>query len=212
MGRVIDRRRVMGGKKLPYDAEIEFLQSSGTQYIDTGIKVTSNPKAVVELMLVGTQGSDYWGNTYPGAYANTDGMFSAYFFYGGISVWRYGNQRKEPGISFRVGLNVKFKLETGKKVILNDGEQEIEMSNDFVYSPAQKNIDIFRSRETIYSMWKLYTFKLYDAGELVRDYIPVRVGTTGYLYDKVSGELFGNQGTGDFILGPDLLGGVIVQY
>ena len=32
---------------------------------------------------------------------------------------------------------------------------------------------------------------------------PVRVGTTGYLYDSVSGNLFGNEGTGDFILGND---------
>lgn len=203
------RRSVMGGKKsLPYDAEIVFLQSSGTQYIDTGIKVTSNPKAVVELVQVTTQDSDYWGNSFPSFYVNTDGMFSAHFFYGGITVWRYGNQRKDTGVPFRVGLNVKFKIETGKKVILNDGEQEVEMSNDFVYSPDQKNVDIFRSRETSYSSWKLYTFKLYDAGELVRDYIPVRVGQVGYLYDKVSGELFGNQGTGNFIIGPDLLGGV----
>jgi hypothetical protein len=33
--------------------------------------------------------------------------------------------------------------------------------------------------------------------------IPVRCGTTGYLYDRVSGELFRNVGTGDFVLGPD---------
>ena len=37
----------------------------------------------------------------------------------------------------------------------------------------------------------------------IRDFIPVRVGSTGYLYDKVSGQLFGNAGTGDFVLGPD---------
>ena len=35
------------------------------------------------------------------------------------------------------------------------------------------------------------------------DLIPVRVGTTGYMYDTVSGELFENAGTGEFILGPD---------
>lgn len=198
------RRRVMGEKKsLPYDAEIEFLQSSGTQYIDTGIKVTSNPKAVVELMQVTSQDSDYWGNSFPSAYVNTDGMFSAHFFYGGITAWRYGNKRYDAGASWRVGNNIKFKIETGRMLILNDGEQSYDMGNDFVYSPDQKNIDIFRSRETSYSSWKLYTFKLYDADELVRDFIPVRVGTTGYLYDKVSGELFGNQGTGNFILGSD---------
>jgi hypothetical protein len=40
-------------------------------------------------------------------------------------------------------------------------------------------------------------------GAVVRDFIPVRVGNVGYLYDKVSKKLFGNAGTGSFILGPD---------
>ena len=39
---------------------------------------------------------------------------------------------------------------------------------------------------------------------IVRYFIPVRVGTVGYMYDRVSGQLFGNQGTGDFVLGPDV--------
>lgn len=38
---------------------------------------------------------------------------------------------------------------------------------------------------------------------MVRDFIPVRVGQVGYLYDRVSGQLFGKYGTGDFIVGPD---------
>ena len=37
----------------------------------------------------------------------------------------------------------------------------------------------------------------------VRDFIPVRVVTVGYMYDRVSGQLFGNAGTGAFIIGPD---------
>lgn len=41
-------------------------------------------------------------------------------------------------------------------------------------------------------------------GELLGDFIPVRVGQVGYMYDKVSGQLFGNAGTGEFILGPDI--------
>jgi hypothetical protein len=39
--------------------------------------------------------------------------------------------------------------------------------------------------------------------ENVIDFIPVRIGNVGYMYDKVSGKLFGNTGTGNFILGPD---------
>jgi hypothetical protein len=43
----------------------------------------------------------------------------------------------------------------------------------------------------------------YSNGVKVADFIPVRIGQTGYMYDKVSGQLFGNAGTGAFILGPD---------
>ena len=38
----------------------------------------------------------------------------------------------------------------------------------------------------------------------VLDLIPVRKGNIGYMYDRVSGQLFGNQGTGAFIIGNDV--------
>jgi hypothetical protein len=50
---------------------------------------------------------------------------------------------------------------------------------------------------------KLYAASIYSNGSLVHDYIPVRVGQAGYLYDKVSKTLLGNSGTGSFVLGPD---------
>ena len=51
----------------------------------------------------------------------------------------------------------------------------------------------------------MYGFKVIrkSDGTVIADYIPVRKGTVGYLYDRVSGKLFGNAGTGDFVLGPD---------
>lgn len=50
---------------------------------------------------------------------------------------------------------------------------------------------------------KMKFMKIIVDDVLTRDYIPVRVDTTGYMYDKVSSTLFGNAGTGDFILGND---------
>lgn len=51
---------------------------------------------------------------------------------------------------------------------------------------------------------RLYWFNAKHAdGSPVCDLIPVRKGSTGYLYDRVSGRLYGNAGTGSFILGPD---------
>jgi hypothetical protein len=36
------------------------------------------------------------------------------------------------------------------------------------------------------------------------DLLPVRCGTVGYMYDRVSGTLFGNDGTGGFVVGADV--------
>ena len=50
---------------------------------------------------------------------------------------------------------------------------------------------------------RIFSCKIYDDGTLVRDLIPVRVGDVGYMFDRISGQLFGNAGTGAFIIGPD---------
>lgn len=52
---------------------------------------------------------------------------------------------------------------------------------------------------------RLYSCTIKEGDTLLRNFIPVRKDGVGYLYDKVSGELFGNAGTGDFILGPDVI-------
>lgn len=49
-----------------------------------------------------------------------------------------------------------------------------------------------------------YGAQITQGSELIMDFIPVRVGQIGYMYDKISHKLFGNSGTGDFILGPDI--------
>lgn len=54
------------------------------------------------------------------------------------------------------------------------------------------------------SMNRLYGAIIEREGEVIRDYLPVRVGQVGYLYDRISGQLFGNVGSGEFILGPDV--------
>lgn len=46
--------------------------------------------------------------------------------------------------------------------------------------------------------------QIWEGTTLVRDFVPCRIGTTGYLYDRVSQTLFSNIGTGDFTLGPDI--------
>ncbi len=51
---------------------------------------------------------------------------------------------------------------------------------------------------------RIWSFSVTRNGALLLDMIPVRVGQVGYMYDKVSGQLYANSGSGDFILGNDI--------
>ena len=53
--------------------------------------------------------------------------------------------------------------------------------------------------------YKLYYCKIYEGETLVKDYIPVKdIYNIVCLYDKISGQYFYNQGTGDFISGGEI--------
>ena len=58
----------------------------------------------------------------------------------------------------------------------------------------------------------IYYFKIYDNGTLVRDMVPARRNSDGVLglYDMVTNTFFTNNGTGEFIAGPDVVGCVNV--
>lgn len=51
---------------------------------------------------------------------------------------------------------------------------------------------------------RIYDLQFMIDDELCLDLIPVRIGLEGYMYDRVSGTILANSGTGSFIIGPDL--------
>lgn len=179
MGVMINRRRVYGGKKLPYDAEIEYLQSTGTQWIDTGYR--SNNVDSFEIIIV------------------TNGTFG----YMGSD----GNIQVDLRVSKELGkrtMMVTHSKNTGPKTYVNGS---LAKSDDFHtyngYIIALFALGTSSSAVGFYTSAAVYSAQLIINNTLVRDFIPVRVGQVGYMYDKVSKQLFGNAGTGEFILGPD---------
>lgn len=71
----------------------------------------------------------------------------------------------------------------------------------FGMNNAGEHVDMLKSVKVLW-------VKIYDNGTLIKDFFPVRVGTTGYLYDSVSETLFGNSGSGIFAYGDDIPIGV----
>ena len=205
MGRIIDRRRVMSGKSLPYDAEIEYLETNGTQWIDTGIAAQDPMEGRIifeKLSKNGANTSIFGCREYP---AN-DRFYFAYDYYNTLML---GYRDK---YSFS-----SFNLKNGKAdvyTVLHVDHQQLTCNDTIIantYSSQSGrmscNVMIFNihgnKKPAMIEPYRLYQASLYTMGVPLWDSIPVRIGTTGYMYDKVSGQLFGNAGTGAFILGPD---------
>lgn len=194
-----------------FDAEIEYIEGTGTQWIDTNIKfkpttafetrfmeinIPENPNPSNRTHIIGTHS----GNTrYRLRRIELDVL---YFLYGSNGL-NWGAISAYTNIIVDVYFSttmLKCKKDNGNWI-----EKDISGAEQFVESPD--TITLFHGKnisntDTNFE-GRFYYLKIWDNDNLVADFIPVRKGTTGYLYDKVSGNLFGNSGTGDFVLGND---------
>ena len=200
------RNALMTGKRLPYDAEVEYLQSTGTQWIDTGI--IGAPDVIVEAIFAWGDGAFAADNTLIGSNTGTNRF---------IPITTNATRRVQIGVgnswafaasSILYDKNTVYtarsEFVSGAIKFILDGTQVISTTR--AIPNTNLTMYIFASHERLVNRKahaKLFSMKIYQDGVLVRDYIPVRVGTVGYLYDRVTGALFGNEGTGDFVIGPD---------
>lgn len=193
-----------GPTPLPYDAEVEYLQSSGTQYIDTGINADSDISVEVQIANHGTT----WDATHCafGAITSSSPYVRHYVALGsGTDGWLLcfnttTNHRSNTKPADDVTTLIKVDA-VAKRFYVN-GANKASLSTA-TFDVGQNFLLFARGGVLAYSSVRIYYAKLWDGANLVRDFIPVRVGTTGYMYDRVSGELFGNEGSGTFTLGND---------
>ena len=194
-------RRRFGRKSLPYDAKVEYLSSTSnaTQYIDTGVVPNSNTGIQIVVYRYNTSDS-YMCGLRDTTNTNTRWCIGNPGYYG---YGNYGGIRSIP-VNTQIIYNLNY---------LNDGTFNTPEYGSAVTLPTLpftpvNNIRLFGSAgiSASYSKWygRIYEVKITQGNILAMHLIPVRVGTTGYMYDKVSGQLFGNAGTGDFILGNDI--------
>ena len=208
----------MGGKRLPYDAEVEYLSSTylGGQRIDTGIvnygfttirvveklsfpnnsrkvligNYISDKKGVISIELSGNKLRFYTGNK--------AGTLSDVTDTNVLPI----NTVIQSDI-FADCANGTFSFSVEYNDVIFNGNAPFSTDN-----PCEGTLNMclfrdWRAQNIVSNVISLYQCSILCDGVLVRDFIPVRVGQVGYMYDKVSGQLFGNAGTGVFIVGPD---------
>ena len=205
------RNAILAGAALPYDAEVEWLYNSGlTQYINTGIIPTSLTEVSLGFDII---------EPATNLFRTFGGTFILNNVYATYAILRHETTQGSNDYNFRVNYNdtINATLAVGSHdVVMNEyGTRALKVDGTTMGTFTGStfvNLPIFlfcRNTsgvgETQYSIpIKLRYCKIKDDnGTLVRDFIPVRVGSVGYLYDRVSGKLFGNAGTGAFVIGPD---------
>lgn len=205
---LLNRRRTYGGNKtLPYDSEIEYLETSvdGGQYINTGIIPDNSVFRAEAEIKVKTSGQDagifeIYGN---GRFylIDLDGSNLRACNFSG--TWTF-NKVVQNSFSYNTFFKVISEIGNNKvSLTVNNTTNTVNYAEG--YSGTSPLLLFSRTQATTYTAKGVSVsyLKLYKDEELILDLIPVRVGQVGYMYDKVSGRLLGNVGTGTFILGND---------
>lgn len=188
---------------LPYDKELYYIESTGTQYIDTNYILSNNQnnRLYIECASTNNNGAYKWifgskGGTKQSVFAFANSNGSLYTEIKG-SNWTSSD--------YKFALDSKNVIELDSTSITFNGSP-YSHGGSFVYSGVSITIFGCKTSTGLYDnkfIGRIYAAKIYDNDVLVRDYIPVRVGQEGCLYDKVSGEVFRNAGSGSFVLSGD---------
>lgn len=191
---------------VPYDAEVEYLESTGTQYIDTGIIGNTSLDTVVAADFAAPTSAIQF------VFGCRDGSNGRFGFAVIYDQYSFG-YRDDHALGQRTGARQSclFTATTGERSCTVDGSTVTATDNvldtDLSMFLFSRN---YNGATGQFFTGRIYSCRITQNGTLVRDYIPVRVGTTGFLYDRAnptggpSGNgLYGNSGSGAFVVGPD---------
>ena len=184
---------------------IEYLESTGTQYIDTGVKIQGTNTDISIIMSVVSIASN---------------KGDVPFFFGSGSPWVASFAIKPPRYQYNLynngyyGPNYTLSEKHSYRFVLGPNYAQYyiddvlyQTHNNIVAVDVSHNVVLFARNylEEIgyFSYMKLYGFSISMNDILVRDFIPAldHNGIPG-MYDKVEKKFYYNQGTGQFIAGP----------
>ncbi len=214
---VVERSKItdinLTAKNILYDlpaeyTAVEYLESSGTQYIDTGVPCHYNKFVDIDFMYTGSKLSDYpnEGGSVFGAHgwSKANGVYEKCIYWCG-----YG----KIAFTFAVGTkyNVATVSETQSKITnLDSGEEgttrTLDKTSQKAYAPF--NFYLFTNRSDYWQAgwyyWaiaRIYSCKLFDSDKVwLRYFVPCVRNSDSKpgMYDRVNDAFYPNEGTGEF--------------
>lgn len=184
---------------LPYDAEVEYLESTGTQWVDTGVHLNASSEFSARLSVTASGTQFVFG-----VYANTNNQFATAAALSGKWIFDCGSNRVASSSTVQVGSIIE--MEAKNRTLYIDGVSQgtssatpgLTDATALLFGWDRTGLDGTKQGGKV----RIYAASV-TGTDGTRDFVPVRVGQVGYLFDRVSGQLFDNSGTGSFTLGPD---------
>lgn len=198
-----------GGSRLPDGyTELQYIESTGTQYIDTDfapnqdtkIMMVAEPVSVVNVSASGGFAPYGAGNT------STDRAFELY-------SWNSKYNPNYDGQTIMVGTAAtgkKLTITQDKNVFTLVSSDGTTVSHTFTYNsfttPYTLTLFAVHRASLLKGLQKIYSCQLYDNDTLVRNYVPCinPSGVVG-LYDTVNDAFYQNAGTGAFTAGEEIV-------
>lgn len=175
-------------------AQVEYIQSDGSQFFDTGIVPDANTRVVMDfqLMTAGSTNQCLFGVV---------GQFS-FRWYGSGSAFRSNGSNS---VNFPTSISATDRHIVDKTAIKTTLDRDFSVTTTAgnctlpLYLLAQKA----SSGATNYAKAKLFRCQIFNGDAFARVFVPCKdpTGAVG-LYDLVGQKFYGNAGTGSFTAGP----------
>lgn len=202
MNELLLRRRMAmegGGGTVPYDSLVEYLESGGTQILDTGIVVAETDFIYCKAMflsmsgdnfLLGASGASGEGGTWIEVYAN-----STYYV-------RFGSPSSLSNVA--LGVNVEHVFTIRKGHFYADGGSHMQPSYSSMPSTSLAIFGRKKADGTFnFGKMRIKEFYINDASSNKRIHLyPCRKDGVGYMYNAVTNSLMPHIGT--FTYGNDI--------
>ena len=174
-------------RTLPYLRRVGYLESHGSEWIDTGVLSSSELEFAVDFVCNG----GFVFGTYVSPYqfaCDTDGL----------GYWRIDGYGASPSRNISKGMRHVIVLRNGPSTL--DGNVVLNINCTFFDEGSR--VLLFKADTKSGLVGMVYSCSISKKGKKLRSYIPVLdLSGRPAMYDEVSGQFFYNQGTGEFAWG-----------
>ena len=187
--------------------ELEYIQTSGTQYIDTGINghMGYDYELIFQFLDGGAVNTDVWGVSDTSDWSYRYNMSFTYGSLGGMCLRITLDDVWLSQIGYADTAKHTYKIKDGKWYLDSNVRDipEDKRSYAFSHHPYLGGINYAGGRKTLATPAKYFSYRVWGLdGNLMQHFVPcINPDNAVGMYDLVTSSFYGNSGTGAFVAG-----------